>query len=156
MWRKRRRRIQTHLYSLSLALLLVGCHRGVKREISEGIRGRVEIWEGDFMPPSTGKIYYAKKTILIFHKTHLKDATPESGSSTFYTALSTPLVDSVISDKAGYFSKRLPPGEYSLFVREKGIFYANMMDGEGFILPVKVEKGKVSEVNIRIDYKATY
>ncbi len=138
-------------------LLLICClPRGLKREIREGIKGRVEIWEGDFMPPPTGRVYYEKKTILIFNKTHLKDVIPESTTSTFYTTVRTHFVDSVISDQNGYFSCSLLPGEYSLFVREKGIFYANTTDGEGFILPVKVEKGKVTEVNIRIDYKATY
>jgi len=128
----------------------------VKKEIAEGIKGRIEIWEGDFMPPGKGKIYYEKKVVLIFEKTNLTNCQGEEGNPTFYTKVNSRLIDSVVSDKDGYFSLSLPPGEYSLFVRERGLFYANLFDGDGFIFPVRVEKGKITEVNIRIDYKATY
>ncbi|MEO0099758.1 MAG: carboxypeptidase-like regulatory domain-containing protein [candidate division WOR-3 bacterium] len=145
------------LLFLIFLLLLGGCAgKGVKREIKEGIKGRVEIWEGDFMPPSQGRIYYEPKTVLVFKKVNLLNCLKEEGKSTFYTKINSPLIDSVITDQNGYFFLALPPGEYSLFVRERGLFYANLFDGDGFIFPVRVEKGKVTEVNIKIDYKATY
>ncbi len=144
------------LFLISLLFLANCLLRPNRIEMKEGIRGRVEIWEGDFMPPSRGKVYYEKRTIFVFQKANLKDCIPEEGRPTFYKEIRAHFVDSVVSDKDGYFSIALLPGEYSLFVREEGSFYANLFDGEGFVFPVKVEKGKMSEVNIRIDYKATY
>ncbi len=108
------------------------------------------------MPPSQGKIYYEAKTVIVFKKVNLLNCLKEEGKSTFYTKINSPLIDSVITDQNGYFFLALSPGEYSLFVRERGLFYANLFDGDGFIFPVRVEKGKVTEVNIKIDYKATY
>jgi hypothetical protein len=145
------------LFFFFIFSFFLGCGgKGVKKEMSEGIKGRIEIWEGDFMPPGKGKVYYGKKTVLVFEKTNLRDCQREEGNSTFYTNVNSRLIDSVVSDGDGYFSLSLPAGEYSLFVRERGLFYANLFDGDGFIFPVRVEKGKVTEVRIRIDYKATY
>jgi hypothetical protein len=62
----------------------------------------------------------------------------------------------VKSDREGYFEAELPPGMYSIFVRENGYYYATRVDGVGYVFPVNVDEGGTVEVQFDITYKATY
>ena len=68
----------------------------------------------------------------------------------------TALVTAVRSDQNGYFEVELPQGRYSLFVREGGYYYANLIDGEGYVFPVEVKEGEAAGIQFDITYMATY
>ncbi|MFT5917075.1 MAG: hypothetical protein ACI81T_003589, partial [Bacteroidia bacterium] len=62
----------------------------------------------------------------------------------------------VSSDKSGKFSVNLAAGKYSVFTKEKTGFFANSFDGEGNINLVEVKEGEMTELNIQINYAASF
>lgn len=105
------------------------------------------------MPPATGEVSYVKREIFFFEKTHLDDV--YEGDPTFFSVINSKLVGTTKSDARGYFQIELPEGEYSAFVKESDKYYANRLDRQGYIFPVKVEKGNRIEITFIISYKAT-
>jgi hypothetical protein len=96
-----------------------------------------------------------KSTVYIYQLTSLSQVT-RFEQSAFYSSIRTKFVQAVISDSTGYFFAILPPGEYSLFTKKDALFYANNFDGENHITPVRVSAGKMTQVNVNIDYDAVY
>jgi hypothetical protein len=135
-----------------------GPRPGPQPKIAEGITGVVCFWQGDFMPtiggPPSGLITPVRRTIEIHAATRDSDATP-GGGATFRTSVSTPLIATVTSGDDGWFEVAVPPGTYSLFVRESGSLYANGWDDAGIITPVTVVAGAVARTQFNINYKAS-
>lgn len=128
-----------------------------KVTISEGVWGQLRYREGNFMPGSgctSGRIMAVQRTVLFY------ELTPDSLVTRplhdpFVSEIQTELVDSVRSDPSGFFQVILPPGQYSMFVREDTLLYANGGDSRG-IYPVTVDPGKATAVAFDIDYNAVY
>ena len=140
---------------VSLPILLTSAHSQGKKTGLEGYIFRIS---GNRMPSPDVKLSPPKgiKAILyIYELTSLSQVTKQ-GESAFYSNIHTRLVQAVTSGDNGYFSVSLPPGEYSLFTKKDALYYANNFDGTGHIAPVKVHKGKITQVNINIDYDAVY
>ena len=123
-----------------------------------GIEGYIFRISGNRMPspdvtlsPPKG----IKAVLYVYELTGLNQVTRQ-GESAFYTAVHTRLVQTATSDDNGYFYVSLPQGEYSLFTKKDALFYANNFDGNNHIAPVKVVSHKVSQVNVNIDYDASY
>ena len=74
----------------------------------------------------------------------------------FYRDLSSQRVKVVRSNKKGTFEVQLEEGSYSLFIKEDIGLFASIMDGDGNIFPVKVEKDNVTDVLIEVNYLAIY
>ena len=135
--------------------------------ISQGIYGTVLFWEGDFMPTypeddSGGVVYPVERDVCIFEAVLYQDvewiyAEIEPGIHA-HVAADVPalLVDVVRSGADGRFEAELAAGRYSIFVREGGYYYANLVDGGGFVHPAEVEEGRATEVGFDITYMATY
>jgi hypothetical protein len=134
--------------------------------ISQGIYGKILFWEGDFMPMypedgTGGYIYPVMRDVCIFEAVLHEDIEwieveiPPGGYARLATDVPTELVKVVHSNKNGYFEVELPPGLYSIFVKEAGYFYANLTSG-GYVFPVEVREGKTSEIQFDITYMATY
>jgi len=129
----------------------------MSRTISEGITGRVLWFEGDLMPgidkepiegiPVTREIY-------IYAPIHTNQA--EIVDYVFYQNIQTPLIKKVTSDENGNFRAKLKPGSYSLFVKEPKGLFANRYDEYGYVNLIKVNEKEVTDIVIRIDYKAAY
>ena len=135
--------------------------------ISQGIYGTVLFWEGDFMPTfpgddSGGVVYPVERDVCIFEAVLHQDvewiyAEIEPGFHAYVAAdIPAILVDVVRSGGDGYFEAELPAGRYSIFVREGGYYYANLVDGGGFVYPAEVKDGRTTEVEFDITYMATY
>ena len=135
--------------------------------INQGIWGDVLFWEGNFMPMpypdvSSGTISPVIRTIFIHEATREDQVTwsyveiePCCGAN-FISEISTDLVAATQSDDRGFFELELPAGRYSIFVREHGYLYANMIDGRGYIFPVEVREGEVTGIQFNITYKACF
>ena len=129
-----------------------------KKKVTQGINGKV-LWKaGNLMPgpgvkPSKGSPVV--REIYIYELTSDKqtEAAEEGG---FYRKINSKLVKKVKSDKKGLFSVLLPPGYYSLFVKEEKGFYANLFDDAMNINPVQIRKGKWDTFEFVIDYAAVY
>jgi hypothetical protein len=125
----------------------------------QGVVGTVLFWEGDFMPMpdpevAGGSITPVMRTVYIFEAAGVDDVVGVDYGG-FYSEVKTPLVAIVTSDDKGRFGVNLEVGTYSLFVMEDGDYYANLWSSE-YVQPVTVETNLVSEVNIDINYKATF
>lgn len=159
------------LLSILLVLLLLSCSENPeiiphcfsgsnpprnshKVTIDQGLWGDIWFWSGNFMPVNRGEICQVKRTLFVYELTTL-DEVDQVQYEPFYTAIHTELVATVESDEYGFFQVELEPGDYSLFVEEDGMYYANLFEEKG-IYPVHIESGKVSEVRFDITYEASY
>lgn len=122
----------------------------------QGISGKVFWLSGNQMPspalnstPQQG----AAREIFIYKITSVNDAT-QNGN--FFSDMKTELVGKTFSDYEGSFKIKLPPGEYSVLVKEPQGLFANSFDKENKINAVVVKPGKFSWVTINIDYEAAY
>ena len=124
----------------------------------EGIKGKIYRVQGNQMPapgePSTLPQPF-QTTLYIYELTNMAQVKRASEAS-FYTAINTKLVKEIRADKKGAFKVKLPPGQYSLFVKKDDLFYANIFDDKNNIAPVTVEKGKYTTVEVKADYGAVY
>ncbi|GIV39704.1 MAG: hypothetical protein KatS3mg033_1504 [Thermonema sp.] len=129
---------------------------GCRFSIKEGIAGQVLWREGNWMPAPNAperKAQGIEREVYVYELT--TDAQTEKNGS-FYTAIHSKPVAKTRSDANGCFEIALPPGRYSLFVKEKEGWFANRFDGEGHIQPVEVKAGELSRVDLVVDYKAAY
>ena len=130
--------------------------------ITQGIRGKVEIREGNFMPGpdrTNPKAIRAPQGQPAIRELFIYERTKQSqvkANGVFYADIQTKLITTVKSKADGTFQVSLKPGIYSLFSKEPGGLFANQMDGEGYIFPVEVKAGEVTEVEFIIDYNASY
>ncbi len=83
----------------------------------------------------------------------MKDA--DIGDGDFVKYVSTEILDSVMSDKHGNFSKELPEGTYSIFIKESNRLYSKVADDDNY-MPVTVLKDSSTNIIIEVDYKASY
>jgi hypothetical protein len=140
---------------LCVAILLFPSFRQEKKT---GIEGYIFRISGNRMPSPNAKLSPPKgipATLYIYEQTNLNQLT-RVNETAFYRDIGTRLVRTTESDASGYFSVSLPPGQYSLFTKKDALFYANYFDGKNNVAPVKVVSGKVTQVNVNVDYDATY
>jgi hypothetical protein len=138
--------------------LLVTLLPGFRQARRTGIEGYIFRLSGNRMPSPDAKLSPPKgiaASLYIYELTNLSQLTRE-GESPFYSNIKTRLVKTIQSDASGYFSVSLPPGQYSLFTKKDALFYANYFDGQNNVAPVKVSPGKVTQVNVNVDYEASY
>lgn len=141
-----------------LSLLLAGC-AAQKPSKTQGIAGEVRWVEGNLMPAINDTTYAQRakgtpisKEIYIYKATKMKD----THQGVFFQNISSPLARRVQTDEQGKFKVDLPPGKYSLFVKEKEGLFASTFDGDGYINPVQVEVGEYAQITILVNYKAFY
>ncbi|HEY3294897.1 MAG TPA: hypothetical protein VGL38_05630 [bacterium] len=125
---------------------------------SQGISGRVEIWEGNFMPmvdPAK-----AKSQIKPGAGRRVRAYLPVVGDGGMVTAhrdsIPTAMVAETVCDSAGAFSMATPPGWYSVYVEDNKGWYANGWNGANVQGAVNVIEGKTTAVVIKITTKATF
>ncbi|MFC1744811.1 hypothetical protein ACFL35_12545 [Candidatus Riflebacteria bacterium] len=124
------------------------------------IIGKLIVLEGNFMPglgPAKTKAkekIVPREVFLFTPAVNLKNV--ETVENIFYKIPGRKPFVSVKSDTKGNFSFKVPPGDYSIFTKEDGKYFANFFDGKGFIFPIKVLSGKKTKVEFRIDYLATF
>jgi hypothetical protein len=122
----------------------------------QGISGKV-FWVSGNQMPSPGNYITpqqgAPREIQIYKVAKLNETDQING---FFTAIKTEFIKKVFSDIEGSFKIKLPPGEYSVFVKEPQGLFANSFDKDNKINVVVVKPGKFSWVTINIDYDAAY
>ena len=126
--------------------------------VKQGITGRVEIWEGNFMPAIDEKRTNNKITPGAGRRVRVHESVKFEGAmnTTKHETIPTPIVAEVIADSAGQFAIAVPPGTYSIFVEENGGWYNNGWNDQGIQGAVIVEPDKTSEIVIKITTKATF
>lgn len=122
---------------------------------ASGVTGKVEIWEGNFMP-------------MLDKETRDKQIKPGAGltvrlyepvkglSGAKVDSVTSALVAETVCDDKGVFTIPAKAGTYSLFVQDGNGWYANGWDGDGVQGAVVVEPMKMTEVLIKNTKKATF
>ena len=80
----------------------------------------------------------------------------ENHTGPFFNKVNSALVKTIQSKPDGSFKIKLPPGEYSVFVKEPNGFFANLIESDGKINPVSVPLKRFVWMTITIDYDAAY
>jgi hypothetical protein len=123
---------------------------------NQGICGKV-FWQSGNQMPAPGSNNASQqgvvREIFIYKITGPKDV---EQNDIFYSNIKTEFVKKAFSDTEGSFKIKLPPGEYSVFVKEPQGFFANLFDKDNKINPVIVKPKQYSRVIINIDYEAAY
>jgi hypothetical protein len=153
------------LFCLSLSVAATGQDTR-KTMIKEGVSGYVRVWEGDFMPTITdgssrkrgrsGTIKPVAREILFYQPLKFTELTKSRNSPYFYEEPKDKFVKKANSDAEGFFEIELPPGRYSVLIKEEQGYYASSGDGQGFVMPVEVSQGKVTKVELKITYRSTW
>ena len=89
-----------------------------------------------------------QREVVIHQLTTLGQAKHENG---IFKSVPTEMVLSMLTEKDGSFKAKLPPGEYSVFIKEAGGLYANLFE-QNRINPVIVKPKQYSWVTITVEY----
>ncbi|HEX7014764.1 MAG TPA: carboxypeptidase-like regulatory domain-containing protein [Cyclobacteriaceae bacterium] len=122
----------------------------------QGIRGEVFWLSGNQMPGPNRDMapgFGIKREVCIYEVATREQADQQD---VFFSNVRTRLVATVTSDSNGRFKVKLPPGKYSVFVKEPQGLFANLFSTTGEINPVVVEPKKFTWVSITVDYEAAY
>ena len=124
----------------------------------QGIAGKVEIWEGNFMPmvdPAK-----AKNQVKPGAGRRVRAYQPVKSSGGIATAhvdsIATAMVSETVCDSTGAFFLSVSAGTYSVYVEDGHGWYANGWNGDGIQGAVTVEPGKTANALIKITTKATF
>ncbi|MEM6842035.1 MAG: N-acetylmuramoyl-L-alanine amidase [Bacteroidota bacterium] len=129
--------------------------------IKQGVAGQVHWYEGNLMPTisedtteiSNTKGEPVQRTLRVYELTH-QDETKQVNH--FFQDIKTKQVAKVVTDASGKFQLSLPTGQYSLFVEEESRLFANHFDGQGNIAPFTVYADSITQIEVKVDYKAVY
>lgn len=122
----------------------------------QGVKGQLYLVTGNQMPSPDRKHIPRKgviREIYIYELTNVAEVDKEDG---FYKKVHTKFVKSQFSKADGTFRIKLPPGKYSLFIKENRGLYANLFDNENNISPFTVVRKTYTWITVTIDYAATY
>jgi hypothetical protein len=122
----------------------------------QGITGTVEWVSGNQMPGPDRNFTQPsgiKREIWIYEPVLVQQT---KADGVFFSQIDARLVKRVRSKSKGSFCVKLPPGEYSLFVKEKNGLFANRFDSDSRINTITVQPGKFTQIVIRVDYEAVY
>lgn len=126
-----------------------------KLQNSEGITGYVRILKGNQMPMH-GKAQAAgsgrQSEVYIFSAVPVGNA---AGTSPLFSKINARLVATAKTDSAGHYTVHVPPGRYSLFVKEEKGFFSNEID-DGYFTPVNVQANQLTVKNINVTLQSTF
>lgn len=126
--------------------------------ITQGITGYITEAIGNQMPMKGEPLPTARgilTTVLVYEPTNISQVS-RIGTSPIYTAINTKQVASVKTDSTGAFTIELPPGSYSLFVKQGKQFYSNLFDVNNNIALFTVEEGKLTRADLKVSSRASY
>ncbi|MCM0081131.1 carboxypeptidase-like regulatory domain-containing protein [Geomonas sp. Red32] len=129
-----------------------------KLTINQGIFGVVRFWKGDFQPFDSEKhssISPVQREVLAYKVITIRDIDP-FWSGPFLTQIPGELVGKTSSDASGFYEMSLPPGVYSVIIKEGSNYYINRFGGYGLVNPVQVVPGAVVNLDINIQYQAAF
>ncbi|MCB1059757.1 MAG: hypothetical protein KDB65_05990 [Calditrichaeota bacterium] len=120
-----------------------------------GVTGKIEIWEGNFMPPIEAET--RDKQIKPGANLIVRLYQPVKGlPGAMVETVEGEMVAETTSDEDGMFTIPAKEGTYSIFVQDGEGWYANGWDGNGVQGAVTVEPMKMTEVLIKNTRKATF
>jgi hypothetical protein len=145
---------------VAIFLPFLGCKPPQKKKVDpiiQGVKGLVTALTGNQMPrigapPSVPQPY--PTTVFFYEPTDIT-RTHQWNQGPLFTNIYTKLIATVNTDSTGAYIAKLPVGTYSVFVQAGQQFYANSFDIRNNINLVTVDKGKLTEMNIEVNYTST-
>lgn len=170
MARMKRHGVRSTAVALVLASAVAACDDECERgrlpesqagrvSIGEGIWGETWYWDDAYpLPNGTGceanpTVTPVARTVLVYREVTQQEfdradlEVPGAGyidQASFDERLGTSVIDSVDSDVQGFFQASLPPGTYSIFVREGPWLYAPSV-------PITVRVYALSKTHVQFD-----
>lgn len=141
-----------YLFALILFLIFSNCGSLNK----QGIVGQLNWVTGNQMPGPDKKPVARQGVVREVHIYQLLNLNDVESDGVFIKKVNKPLVKTVVSDSNGNFKVVLPPGSYSILIKEANGLFANQFDHNNHIQPVIVKEKGFSEVTITINYEAAY
>lgn len=145
---------------VSAFLLFLACKPPQKKPkvaIIQGVKGIVMELKGSQMPrigaPAPEPKPYPT-TVFFYEPTDITRVL-QWNQGPLFTNIYTKLILATNTDSLGAFAVQLPVGTYSVFVQAGQNFYANSFDIRNNINLVSVEKGKLTEMNIVVNFAAS-
>jgi hypothetical protein len=124
--------------------------------IKQGIEGRL-IWvEGNQMPGPDRKPAPSQsvaREVYIYPLLSMSDVKMEG---VFVLEVNQQPIAKVQSDQNGNFVADLPPGEYSILIKEADGLFVNSFDSRNHLNPIVVKSRDVTRMEIYINYLAAY
>lgn len=123
----------------------------------QGVQGEVLWFSGNLIPGPNRESSAPGSGVqreLFFYKVLTLEEVGHTGP--FFPDLKGELVATVTSRPNGHFKVKLPPGSYSVFVKEKNGLFANLFDASGQINPVTVKEKQFAWLIVTVDYEAAY
>jgi len=145
---------------LTLGLLLtIGCFGPFAGEdgptdINQGIYGEVTLITGNCMPSPASEDNNDCEYSSVSRKIYIRETATTENMNMTYLDTETTLVKTTESDNNGQYQVELPPGNYSVFVEDKGKEYCKRITGDGEACPITIEENKTKEYDIEIDHAA--
>ena len=126
--------------------------------VKQGVRGYVRELKGNQMPSpsrplSKGRGFSA--TICIFSMVNTSQVEPDRKASCYKT-VHAPLIKTVQADSTGYFEASLDTGSYSLFIKVDKGYYANLTDQYNHLAPIRVQAGRIVDIDLTYKDRVTY
>jgi hypothetical protein len=138
-----------------MIMLLMVLHSGFLWGQKQGICGKV-VWVSGNQMPGVNKKPEARPIQREIHIYEPVDASSLELANGLYKEIKGTLVKVISTEKDGTFRAALPPGEYSLFVKEPDGFFANQFDSRSRVNVISVNRRKFTNMLIRVNYKAFY
>jgi hypothetical protein len=128
-----------------------------KMPVTQGVKGVISQISGNQMPrigapPSVPQPY--PTTVFFYEPTDITRVL-QCNQGPLFTNIYTKLILATNTDSVGAFNVQLPVGTYSVFVQAGQNFYANSFDIHNNINLVSVKKGKLTEMNIVVNFAAS-
>lgn len=141
------------IYPFLMFLLVFSSCKTQNNVQTQGITGKVTFLDGNQMPPSSSEGVPAIRTILVFELTKMSDT---EGQAPLFDSVNTKLIAKTSSNKQGDFKIKLPVGQYSIFIQENDKYFANSFNSQNMIHLVDVQENTWSQVEININYSASF
>lgn len=126
-----------------------------KLQNGAGITGYVRVFKGNQMPMhgqarSTGSGRQCE--VYVFSAIPVSKA---SGTSPLFSKINGRLITTVKTDSTGHYTVHVPPGKYSLFIKQDKGFFSNEID-DGYLTPVDVHANQLAVKNINVTLQSTF
>ena len=132
--------------------------KNAHQPVLQGITGTITIVSGNQMP-KVGRPAPAPKafptTVFFYEPTNISQVI-QINNSALFLSIATKLVAAAKTDADGAYVQALPEGKYSVFVKVRDNYFANLYDVQNNINIVNVEKGKLTEHKIVVNNDAAY
>jgi len=129
--------------------------------LNQGIYGKVEFLEGDFMPGpgggAKGSKTGVKRKIYLFSPALNLNTMPDlEVEGSFVRVGERNPVYKTTSSRDGKYRLPAKPGTYSIIIVEEEGLYCNGSDGTATLCPITIHKNEWELMDVQVNYKEVY